>query len=81
MSEKSLIGTWNEKAASFVEETRDGTVVVTVGDERCEMSKAEWEQLSSYQDGLPGNFDKPAFQPFVRRRTPINSSPEIREKI
>jgi hypothetical protein len=60
MSEKSLIKSWNGKAATFVEDARDGTVVVTVEDDRCEMSKDEWEQLPTHEGKPPENFNKPA---------------------
>ena len=62
MPEKNLIRSWNGKAATFVEDARDGTVlVVTVEDDRCEMSKDEWEQLPSHgpQGKPPENFNKP----------------------
>ena len=60
MPEKNLIRWWNGKAATFVEDSRDGTVVVTVEDDRCEMSKDEWDHLPSHEGKPPENFNKPA---------------------
>ena len=59
MPQKSLIRTLNNEAATFVEEAPDGAVVVTVENNRRELSKEEWEQLPAYQGNAPENFNKP----------------------
>ena len=74
MAENELIRLWRGEPARFIEAARDGTIVVTVGRERREVRREEWDALPAYNGETPSEFDKPdtaAFEPSFRSAAQI----------